>query len=56
MCWKRDSAVSRADGNLRSGINLQDLENRSMTIRMVVKPFEGGRLVAKSTPRCDQGQ
>ncbi len=56
MCWKRDSAVSRADGNPRSGINLQDLENRSTTTRMVVNPFEGGRSVAKSTPRWDQGR
>ncbi len=53
MCWKRDSAVSRADGNPRSGINLQDLENRSTTTRMVVNPFKGGRSVAKSTPRWD---
>ncbi len=37
------------------GIKRHDLENRSMMTRMNVLPSEGGRSVAKSTPRCDQG-
>ncbi len=38
------------------GIKGHDLENRSMMTRMNVLPSEGGRSVAKSTPRCDQGR
>ncbi len=50
------SAVSRAVGRSFSGMSLQALENRSTATRMVVKPLEAGKSVAKSTPRWDQGR
>lgn len=49
-CSKSISAVSKAVGRARKGINLQALENRSMATRMQVFPSETGRSVTKSTP------
>ncbi len=56
MWWKRVSAVSKAMDNPRRGICLQAFENLSTTTKMVVYLSEGGRSVAKSFPRWDQGR
>jgi hypothetical protein len=41
----RVRAVSIAVGNPFRGMRRQDLENRSMMVRIVVKPLEGGKSV-----------
>ncbi len=56
MLLKRASAISRTAGRPLRRMSLQALENRSTTTRMVVKPLEEGKSVAKSTPRWDQGR
>ncbi len=50
-----NSAVIIAVGRPLRGRSRQDLENRSSIISMHVLPSESGRLVMKSTPRCDHG-
>ncbi len=50
------SAVSRAVGNPRRGINLQASEKRSTATRIHVWPADLGKSVTKSTPMCDQGR
>jgi len=51
-----NSSISMAVGKLLRDTNWQALENLSTITRMQALPSEGGRLVTKSTPRCDQGQ
>lgn len=47
-CLMTISAVSLAEGNLGSGINLHALENQSTTTRMVEFPWDVGSPVMKS--------
>jgi len=42
-------------GKPGSGISLQAFEKQSTTTKIQVWESEEGRLVIKSTPRCDQG-
>lgn len=43
-------------GNLGIGMSLHDFENLSMTLSMVVWPWDVGRSVIKSMAVCDQGR
>ncbi len=53
---EHDSAVTIAVGRFLRGIKRQDLENRSTITRIHVLPFEAGKSVTMSTPRCDHGR
>ncbi len=57
ITWlNRFSAVSMAVGRPLRGRRRQLFENLSTMTRIQVLPLEGGRIVMKSTPKCDHGR